>query len=82
MLLCNLDTFVPPLPADGSWDFSSVRLLKLGVLPVKALLAVGECVWASSGGHVFVIDARTHTMEVNDHHILIRGQVRMLHLRY
>ncbi|XP_053489679.1 rho guanine nucleotide exchange factor 10 isoform X1 [Ictalurus furcatus] len=48
---------------DGSWDFSSVRLLKLGVLPVKALLAVGECVWASSGGHVFVIDARTHTME-------------------
>ncbi|XP_026999892.1 rho guanine nucleotide exchange factor 10 isoform X1 [Tachysurus fulvidraco] len=48
---------------DGSWDSSSVRLLKLGVLPVKALLAVGECVWASSGGHVFVIDARTHTIE-------------------
>ncbi|GAA6082992.1 rho guanine nucleotide exchange factor 10 isoform X1 [Tachysurus ichikawai] len=47
----------------GSWDSSSVRLLKLGVLPVKALLAVGECVWASSGGHVFVIDAHTHTIE-------------------
>ncbi|XP_053365606.1 rho guanine nucleotide exchange factor 10 isoform X1 [Clarias gariepinus] len=49
--------------ADGSWDSSSVRLLKLGVLPVKALLAVGECVWASSGGQVFVINARTHTVE-------------------
>ncbi|KAK3562761.1 hypothetical protein QTP86_007097 [Hemibagrus guttatus] len=48
---------------DGSWDSSSVRLLKLGVLPVKALLAVGECVWASSGGHVFIIDAQTHTVE-------------------
>ncbi|XP_060789304.1 rho guanine nucleotide exchange factor 10 isoform X3 [Neoarius graeffei] len=48
---------------DGSWDSSSVQLLKLGVLPVKALLAVGECVWASSGGHVFIISARTHTVE-------------------
>ncbi|XP_046711288.1 rho guanine nucleotide exchange factor 10 isoform X2 [Silurus meridionalis] len=48
---------------DGSWDSSSVSLLKLGVLPVKALLAVGERVWASSGGHAFIIDARSHTVE-------------------
>ncbi|TSS85054.1 Rho guanine nucleotide exchange factor 10 [Bagarius yarrelli] len=48
---------------DGSWDSSGVRLLKLAVLPVKSLLAVGECVWASSGGQVFIIDARTHTLE-------------------
>lgn len=60
-----------------------MRLLKLGVLPVKALLAVGECVWASSGGHVFVIDARTHTVEVNNRHtlhILLHGWIRMLKL--
>uniref|UniRef100_A0A4W4E4K5 Rho guanine nucleotide exchange factor 10 n=1 Tax=Electrophorus electricus TaxID=8005 RepID=A0A4W4E4K5_ELEEL len=35
----------------------------LGVLPVKALLAVGDHVWASSGGQVFVVNARTHAVE-------------------
>ncbi|XP_066527562.1 rho guanine nucleotide exchange factor 10 isoform X2 [Hoplias malabaricus] len=50
-------------PTDGLWDSSSVRLLKLGVLPVKALLAVGEHVWASSGGQVFIINTHTHTVE-------------------
>ncbi|KAL7861491.1 hypothetical protein SRHO_G00129320 [Serrasalmus rhombeus] len=56
--------------ADGLWDSSSMRLLKLGVLPVKALLAVGEHVWASSGGQVFIINTRTHTVEhqVEAHH--------------
>ncbi|XP_072546143.1 rho guanine nucleotide exchange factor 10 isoform X2 [Salminus brasiliensis] len=49
--------------ADGLWDSSSVQLLKLGVLPVKALLAVGEHVWASSGGQVFIINTSTHTVE-------------------
>uniref|UniRef100_A0A4W4E3J3 Rho guanine nucleotide exchange factor 10 n=1 Tax=Electrophorus electricus TaxID=8005 RepID=A0A4W4E3J3_ELEEL len=45
------------------WDASSAHLLQLGVLPVKALLAVGDHVWASSGGQVFVVNARTHAVE-------------------
>uniref|UniRef100_W5LHK5 Rho guanine nucleotide exchange factor 10 n=1 Tax=Astyanax mexicanus TaxID=7994 RepID=W5LHK5_ASTMX len=49
--------------SDGLWDPSSVQLLKLGVLPVKALLAVGEHVWASSGGQVFIINTNTHSVE-------------------
>ncbi|XP_035388735.1 rho guanine nucleotide exchange factor 10 isoform X2 [Electrophorus electricus] len=47
----------------GVWDASSAHLLQLGVLPVKALLAVGDHVWASSGGQVFVVNARTHAVE-------------------
>ncbi|XP_076835271.1 rho guanine nucleotide exchange factor 10 isoform X2 [Brachyhypopomus gauderio] len=47
----------------GLWDTSSVRLLKLGVLPVKELLVVGGHVWASCGGQVSVISTRTHTVE-------------------
>ncbi|KAK7142345.1 hypothetical protein R3I94_011883 [Phoxinus phoxinus] len=48
---------------DGSWVESGARVLKLGVLPVKALLVVGEHVWASSGGQIFIISTQTHTME-------------------
>lgn len=40
-----------------------MQLLKLGVLPVKALLAVGEHVWASSGGQVFIINTCTLSVE-------------------
>ncbi|KTG47955.1 hypothetical protein cypCar_00000385 [Cyprinus carpio] len=49
--------------ADGSWVESGARVLKLGVLPVKALLVVGEHVWASSGGQIFIISTHTHTVE-------------------
>uniref|UniRef100_A0A672IDR8 Rho guanine nucleotide exchange factor 10 n=1 Tax=Salarias fasciatus TaxID=181472 RepID=A0A672IDR8_SALFA len=39
------------------------QLLKLGVLPVKAMLAVEEHLWASSGGQVFIISTHTHRVE-------------------
>uniref|UniRef100_A0A674CZ61 Rho guanine nucleotide exchange factor 10 n=1 Tax=Salmo trutta TaxID=8032 RepID=A0A674CZ61_SALTR len=48
---------------DGSWNPDSPKVLKLGVLPVKAMLAVEEHVWASSGGQVFIISTTTHTVE-------------------
>uniref|UniRef100_A0A9J8BIX9 Rho guanine nucleotide exchange factor 10 n=1 Tax=Cyprinus carpio carpio TaxID=630221 RepID=A0A9J8BIX9_CYPCA len=48
---------------DGSWVESGARVLKLGVLPVKALLVVGEHIWASSGGQIFIISTQTHTVE-------------------
>ncbi|XP_051502027.1 rho guanine nucleotide exchange factor 10-like isoform X2 [Myxocyprinus asiaticus] len=48
---------------DGSWVESGAQVLKLGVLPVKALLVVGEHVWASSGGQIFIISTQTHTVE-------------------
>uniref|UniRef100_A0A8C7W6G9 Rho guanine nucleotide exchange factor 10 n=1 Tax=Oncorhynchus mykiss TaxID=8022 RepID=A0A8C7W6G9_ONCMY len=48
---------------DGSWNPDSPKVLKLGVLPVKAILAVEEHVWASSGGQVFIISTTTHTVE-------------------
>uniref|UniRef100_A0A672NWZ3 Rho guanine nucleotide exchange factor 10 n=1 Tax=Sinocyclocheilus grahami TaxID=75366 RepID=A0A672NWZ3_SINGR len=52
---------------DDSWVESGARVLKLGVLPVKALLVVGEHVWASSGGQIFIISTQTHTVEVVQH---------------
>uniref|UniRef100_A0A8C8F307 DH domain-containing protein n=1 Tax=Oncorhynchus tshawytscha TaxID=74940 RepID=A0A8C8F307_ONCTS len=51
---------------DGSWNPDSPKVLKLGVLPVKAMLAVEEHVWASSGGQVFIISTTTHTVEVSN----------------
>uniref|UniRef100_A0A671PPB4 Rho guanine nucleotide exchange factor 10 n=1 Tax=Sinocyclocheilus anshuiensis TaxID=1608454 RepID=A0A671PPB4_9TELE len=48
---------------EGSWVESGARVLKLGVLPVKALLVVDEHVWASSGGQIFIISTQTHTVE-------------------
>ncbi|XP_052001286.1 rho guanine nucleotide exchange factor 10-like isoform X1 [Xyrauchen texanus] len=48
---------------NGSWVESGARVLKLGVLPVKALLVVGEHAWASSGGQIFIVSTQTHTVE-------------------
>ncbi|XP_014065815.2 rho guanine nucleotide exchange factor 10 isoform X1 [Salmo salar] len=48
---------------DGLWNPDSPKVLKLGVLPVKAMLAVEGHVWASSGGQVFIISTTTHTVE-------------------
>ncbi|CAN9502281.1 unnamed protein product [Ophioblennius macclurei] len=48
---------------DGSWNCDKPKLLKLGVLPVKAMLAVEEHLWASSGGQVFIISTHTHCVE-------------------
>lgn len=58
-MLRNL--FVVP---DGLWSSEKPAVLKLGVLPVKAMLAVGEHLWASTGGQVFIISANTHCVEV------------------
>ncbi|KAF7657300.1 hypothetical protein LDENG_00029340 [Lucifuga dentata] len=48
---------------DGSWSSDRPKVLKLGVLPVKAMLAVEEHLWASSGGQVFIISSQTHSVE-------------------
>ncbi|KAL0969272.1 hypothetical protein UPYG_G00224820 [Umbra pygmaea] len=48
---------------DGSWNPDSPKLLKLGVLPVKAVLSMEEHVWASCGGQVSIISTTTHTVE-------------------
>uniref|UniRef100_A0A8C8J5F4 Rho guanine nucleotide exchange factor 10 n=1 Tax=Oncorhynchus tshawytscha TaxID=74940 RepID=A0A8C8J5F4_ONCTS len=48
---------------DGLWNPDSPKVLKLGVLPVKAMLAVEGHVWASSGGQVFIISTNLHTVE-------------------
>lgn len=52
------------LLSDGLWDSEKPKLLKLGVLPVKAMLAVEEHLWASSGGQVFIISIHTHSIQV------------------
>ncbi|XP_041828078.1 rho guanine nucleotide exchange factor 10 isoform X2 [Melanotaenia boesemani] len=48
---------------DGLWNCDKPKLLKLGVLPVKAMLAVQEHLWVSSGGQVFIISTHTHGVE-------------------
>uniref|UniRef100_A0A8C9RDY0 Rho guanine nucleotide exchange factor 10 n=1 Tax=Scleropages formosus TaxID=113540 RepID=A0A8C9RDY0_SCLFO len=48
---------------DALWDTESPKLVKLGVLPVKSMLAMEEHVWASSGGQVFIISTKTHAIE-------------------
>uniref|UniRef100_A0AAQ5XSF8 DH domain-containing protein n=1 Tax=Amphiprion ocellaris TaxID=80972 RepID=A0AAQ5XSF8_AMPOC len=48
---------------DGLWNSEKPKLVKLGVLPVKAMLAVEEHLWASSGGQVFIISTHTHCVE-------------------
>uniref|UniRef100_A0A3Q2FQ29 Rho guanine nucleotide exchange factor 10 n=1 Tax=Cyprinodon variegatus TaxID=28743 RepID=A0A3Q2FQ29_CYPVA len=48
---------------DGSWCCETPRLLKLGVLPIKAVLAVEDQLWASSGGQIFIISTHTHCVE-------------------
>ncbi|XP_072313311.1 rho guanine nucleotide exchange factor 10 isoform X2 [Eucyclogobius newberryi] len=49
--------------ADGLWSVDRPKVLKLGVLPVKAMLAVEEHLWASSGGQVFIISTQSHYVE-------------------
>uniref|UniRef100_A0A3Q3LWA6 Rho guanine nucleotide exchange factor (GEF) 10 n=1 Tax=Mastacembelus armatus TaxID=205130 RepID=A0A3Q3LWA6_9TELE len=49
----------------GLWSNDKPKVLKLGVLPVKAMLAVEEHLWASSGGHVFIISTHTHSLEAH-----------------
>ncbi|KAK2891624.1 rho guanine nucleotide exchange factor 10 isoform X1 [Channa argus] len=48
---------------DGLWSFEKPKELKLGVLPVKAMLAMEDHLWASSGGQVFIIGTHTHCVE-------------------
>ncbi|XP_036927391.1 rho guanine nucleotide exchange factor 10 isoform X2 [Acanthopagrus latus] len=48
---------------DGLWSNEKPKVLKLGVLPVKAMLAVEDHLWASSGGQVFIISTHTHCIE-------------------
>ncbi|XP_017274289.1 rho guanine nucleotide exchange factor 10 isoform X2 [Kryptolebias marmoratus] len=48
---------------DGLWSCDKPKLLKLGVLPVKAMLAVEDHLWASSGGQVFIISTHSHCVE-------------------
>ncbi|XP_034078182.1 rho guanine nucleotide exchange factor 10 isoform X3 [Gymnodraco acuticeps] len=48
---------------DGLWSHEKPKVLKLGILPVKAMLAVEEHLWASSGGQVFIISTLTHSIE-------------------
>lgn len=54
------------LITDGFWSYEKPKMLKLGVLPVKAMLAVEEHLWASSGGQVFIISTHTHSVEVGN----------------
>uniref|UniRef100_A0A7N5ZSX1 Rho guanine nucleotide exchange factor 10 n=1 Tax=Anabas testudineus TaxID=64144 RepID=A0A7N5ZSX1_ANATE len=49
--------------SDGLWSYEKPKVLKLGVLPVKTMLAVEEHLWASSGGQVFLISTHTHSVE-------------------
>ncbi|KAM3594957.1 uncharacterized protein V6R79_015932 [Siganus canaliculatus] len=48
---------------DGLWSCEKPKVLKLGVLPVKAMLGVEDHLWASSGGQVFIISTHTHCVE-------------------
>uniref|UniRef100_A0A8C4E6R5 Rho guanine nucleotide exchange factor (GEF) 10 n=1 Tax=Dicentrarchus labrax TaxID=13489 RepID=A0A8C4E6R5_DICLA len=51
----------------GLWSYEKPKVLKLGVLPVKAMLAVEEHLWASSGGQVFIISTHTHCRQLEAH---------------
>ncbi|KAJ3613354.1 hypothetical protein NHX12_019604 [Muraenolepis orangiensis] len=51
------------VPANGLWSWEQPEVLSLGVLPVKAMLAVEEHVWVSCGGHVYIISTHTHAVE-------------------
>ncbi|KAM9841978.1 rho guanine nucleotide exchange factor 10 [Aulostomus maculatus] len=48
---------------DGLWSCDKPKVLKLGVLPIKAMVGVEEHLWASSGGQVFIISTHTHCVE-------------------
>uniref|UniRef100_W5NKY9 Rho guanine nucleotide exchange factor 10 n=1 Tax=Lepisosteus oculatus TaxID=7918 RepID=W5NKY9_LEPOC len=48
---------------DGAWSTDSPAVVKLGVLPVKSMLAMEDTIWASSGGQVFIIGSQTQAIE-------------------
>ncbi|XP_061551601.1 rho guanine nucleotide exchange factor 10 isoform X1 [Phycodurus eques] len=48
---------------DGLWICDKPKVVKLGVLPIKAMLAVEDHLWASSGGQVFIISTETHCVK-------------------
>ncbi|XP_058471351.1 rho guanine nucleotide exchange factor 10 isoform X2 [Solea solea] len=48
---------------DGLWNCDKPKVLKLGVLPIKTMLAVEDHLWASSGGQVFIVSSHTHSVE-------------------
>ncbi|XP_061700066.1 rho guanine nucleotide exchange factor 10 isoform X3 [Syngnathoides biaculeatus] len=48
---------------DGLWICDKPKMVKLGVLPIKAMLPVEEHLWASSGGQVFIISTDTHCVK-------------------
>ncbi|XP_045437613.1 rho guanine nucleotide exchange factor 10 isoform X3 [Pipistrellus kuhlii] len=48
---------------DGSWDPEPRKVIKLGVLPVRSLLAAEDTLWAASGGQVSVIGVETLAVE-------------------
>ncbi|XP_077476533.1 rho guanine nucleotide exchange factor 10 isoform X1 [Stigmatopora argus] len=48
---------------DGLWISDEPMVVKLGVLPIKAMLAMEEHLWASSGGQVSIIRSQTHCVE-------------------
>uniref|UniRef100_A0A674N222 Rho guanine nucleotide exchange factor 10 n=1 Tax=Takifugu rubripes TaxID=31033 RepID=A0A674N222_TAKRU len=52
---------------EGLWSCEKPRVSKLGVLPVKAMLAVEDHLWASSGGQVFIISTHTHCRQLEAH---------------
>lgn len=61
---------IPFVATEGLWSCEKPRVAKLGVLPVKAMLAVEDHLWASSGGQVFIISTHTHCVEVSDQRML------------
>ncbi|XP_041043479.1 rho guanine nucleotide exchange factor 10 isoform X2 [Carcharodon carcharias] len=47
----------------GSWNANSPKLLKLSDLPVKIILVMEDTLWTASGGQIFIISTKTHTVE-------------------
>ncbi|XP_078398025.1 rho guanine nucleotide exchange factor 10 isoform X3 [Cetorhinus maximus] len=47
----------------GSWNANSPKVLKLSDLPVKIILVMEDTLWTASGGQIFIISTKTHTVE-------------------
>ncbi|XP_067877853.1 rho guanine nucleotide exchange factor 10 isoform X2 [Heterodontus francisci] len=48
---------------DGSWNADSPKVLKLSDLPVKIILVMEDTLWTASGGQIFIISTKRHTVE-------------------
>ncbi|XP_072354725.1 rho guanine nucleotide exchange factor 10 isoform X2 [Scyliorhinus torazame] len=48
---------------DGSWNADSPKVLKLSDLPVKIILVMEDTLWTASGGQIFIVSTKTHTVE-------------------